>query len=59
MARMNGAETIAASATSKSRSVRTTIPAFVARQIGIGEGDRLCWSLDKDGKTWCAVIRKK
>ena len=59
MARMNGTETIVASATSKSKSLRTTIPVFVVKQVGLEEGDHLDWELDKEGETWIATIRKK
>ncbi len=59
MARMDGTETIVASATSKSKSLRTTIPVFIVKQIGLEEGDHLDWELDKDGKSWIAKISKK
>lgn len=59
MARMDGTETIVASATSKSKSLRTTIPVFVVKQMGLVERDHLDWKVDKDGKTWIATIAKK
>ncbi len=33
-------------AQSKSRSLRTTIPAGIARQFGIGEGSELGWEIE-------------
>jgi len=59
MARMDGTETIVTYATSKSQSLRTTIPVFVVKQLGLEERDHLDWKVDKDGKTWMAVITKK
>jgi hypothetical protein len=38
-------------AQSKSRSLRTTIPAGIARQFGIGEGSELGWEIEaRDNK---------
>jgi bifunctional DNA-binding transcriptional regulator/antitoxin component of YhaV-PrlF toxin-antitoxin module len=38
-------------AQSKSRSLRTTIPAGIARQFGIGEGSELGWEIEaRDSK---------
>lgn len=46
-------------ATAESRSMRTTIPVFVVKQMGLNEGDRLEWTLDKNGGMWSATIIKK
>ena len=59
MARLSGSETIISSAKPESRSLRTTIPVFVVEQVGFKDGDRLIWRVDKDGKEWMAIIRKK
>ena len=59
MARMNGTETIVASATSTSDSIRTTIPVFVAKQLDLRKGDHLDWRLDKNGKTWIVIVTKQ
>ena len=59
MGRLEGTETVCTPATSKSKSLRTTIPVFVVQQIGLEDGDHLNWKLDKDGKTWLAKITKK
>ena len=59
MARLAGTETVAVLATSKSKSLRTTIPFFVVKQVGLENGDHLEWELDKDGDAWHAIVRKK
>lgn len=59
MGRLEGTETVCTHATSKSKSLRTTIPVFVVQQIGLEDGDHLNWELDKDGNTWLAKITKK
>ena len=43
-------------AQSKSRSLRTTIPAGIARQFGIGEGSELGWEIEaRDNKLQIVV----
>lgn len=59
MARTRGTETIIGSATSKTKSLRTTIPVFVVQQMELDEGDHLNWKVDKQNDTWIAVITKK
>lgn len=59
MGRVGGTETIVGLATAESRSMRTTIPAFVVKQMGLIEGDHLDWELDKNDGTWSATITKK
>lgn len=39
-------------------SVRTTIPAHVARKLKLEAGDTLEWDLDKEGAVWFARIAK-
>ena len=59
MGRGTGTETTIASARSESRSLRTTIPVFVVEQLGLAEGQKLDWKVDKvDGK-WIAVFKEK
>jgi hypothetical protein len=41
----NGEVTVIASATSKSQSLRTTIPAGIVRQFRLREKQRLNWSI--------------
>ena len=59
MGRMGGTETIVATATSKSPSLRTTIPIFIVKQIGLKEGDHLNWELDKVSGVWIMKVVKK
>ena len=56
---MSGTETIVALATSKSISLRTTIPTCVVKKMGLEEGDHIDWDIDKNGQTWVAMIIKK
>lgn len=58
MARISVDETVATPATSKSKSLRTTIPAHVVNQLKINDGDLLTWELDKVGNRWKAIIVK-
>ena len=44
-----GETTILTKATSKSESLRTTVPAGIVRQFGIKEGDTLNWSIEVKG----------
>lgn len=59
MGRLSGTETVVVLASSKSTSLRSTIPTFVAVQMGLEDGDRLVWGLDKRGDTWHATITRK
>ena len=56
---MNGIETIVSSAKPDSISLRTTIPVFVAEQMGLKKGDHIDWKVDKKGKKWIAIIKQK
>jgi len=60
MARMTsttvqGEVTILANATSKSQSLRTTVPIGIIRQLGLKEGDKLIWEL-KPNKDQLMVV---
>ena len=59
MGRLSGTETAVVLANSKSASLRSTIPIFVAMQLGLEDGDRLVWGIDKVGDTWQATITRK
>ena len=59
MGRGSGTDTIAQSARAKSESLRTTLPVFVVKQLGIKEGDNLEWVVDKNKNGWFGVIKKK
>lgn len=52
-------ETVIALAVSQSKSVRTTIPKYIARKLGLKPGVRVVWDLDKTGNKWVATIEKK
>ena len=52
-------ETRVTGASPESISIRTTIPLFVAKQIGLNVGDTLEWSLDKDGEKWIVYLVRK
>ncbi|RNJ79781.1 MAG: AbrB family transcriptional regulator [Nitrosopumilus sp. B06] len=41
-----------------SKSLRTTIPIQIIRQMKLETGDRIEWDLDKVGNMWIATIRK-
>ena len=41
-----------------SASVRTTIPAHVAVQLGLEAGNSISWKLDKARGRWLATIQK-
>lgn len=59
MGRLSGTETAVVLANSKSASLRSTIPIFVAMQLGLEDGDRLVWGIDKVCDTWQATITRK
>ena len=56
---MSGTETVATSARSQSRSLRTTIPVFVVEQLGLEEGVKIDWRLDKEGDMWMAIMKRR
>ena len=48
-----------APAVSKSRSLRTTVPIHVARQLGLEPGSRVKWDIDKAKGEWLATVKKR
>ena len=52
-------ESILSLAVSNSPSLRTTIPIHIVQKMGLAEGDRVKWDLDKINNTWIATISKK
>lgn len=61
MARVSGVTkqgevTILANATSRSQSLRTTVPIGIIRQLGLSEGDGLIWELRPDGNRLVVVV---
>ena len=59
MARMSAGESKVAAARPESISLRTTIPAFIAKQMKLSVGDTLDWDLDKNNDKWFATVQKK
>ena len=59
MARLETNETVLTLAVSRSSSLRTTVPAHIARKLDMVQGDRVIWDLDKVNGVWLAIIRKK
>ncbi len=57
MSSHQGDITFIAKANSKSKSLRTTIPASVARQFGFKEGDRLLWKIEAEDNTLTIKIK--
>jgi len=53
-----GAKSTVAKASSKSPSVRTTIPELIAKQLGIKPGDVLDWEITFDRAIKSAKVRK-
>lgn len=55
---MSGDRTRVSAANPGNVSVRTTIPAFIARRMDLKVGSVLDWSLDKVDGVWLATIRR-
>jgi bifunctional DNA-binding transcriptional regulator/antitoxin component of YhaV-PrlF toxin-antitoxin module len=54
----NGEVTSVASATSKSKSLRTTIPAGIARQFKLSEGSKLSWQIEARENNQLVIVIK-
>ena len=59
MARIEGTATSITAARSSTESLRTTIPAWVVKHMALAKGDRVDWTLDKDGNVWMVKVEKK
>ena len=59
MGRMKPNQSMVSKAKPDSISVRTTIPAFIAKQMKFEVGDILDWELDKVDKNWIVTIKKE
>jgi bifunctional DNA-binding transcriptional regulator/antitoxin component of YhaV-PrlF toxin-antitoxin module len=44
-------------ATSKSKSLRTTIPVGIVKQFNISEGDKLNWEIRADGGELIIIVK--
>ena len=51
-----GDKTTLHAATSKSKSLRTTVPVTIARQFQLEEGDELWWDLKAKGKDEFEIV---
>ena len=58
MPRIAGNQTRVSIARPETVSIRTTIPAFIANQMGLKVGDALNWELDKEGDLWVAKFSR-
>jgi len=54
---IDGEATILTAATTKSKSLRTTIPAGIVRQFSLREGDKLLWKIDLRNNELVIVAR--
>ena len=52
-----GEITVLSRATSKSRSLRTTIPIGIVKQFNLSEGDRLNWEIKAEDGELIIVVR--
>ncbi|RJS91379.1 AbrB/MazE/SpoVT family DNA-binding domain-containing protein [Candidatus Bathyarchaeota archaeon] len=52
-----GEITVLTKATSKSRSLRTTIPMGIVRQFNLSEGDKLAWEIRAEGGELVIVVK--
>lgn len=51
-----GEITILAKATSKSRSLRTTLPISIVKQFGLQQGDKLGWKIEVKSRKLIVVV---
>ena len=58
MGRMKGTLTSVSVVKPNVESLRTTIPVFVVRQLGLSGQDNIDWAIDKQDDVWIATIRK-
>ena len=56
---MKNNETVMTLAVSSSDSLRTTVPIHIVKKLGLENGDRVQWDIDKKDNKWFAVIVKK
>ena len=59
MARLETNETKLTLAVSRSSSLRTTIPMNIVKKLGLNEGDRVIWDIDKVEDIWITSLKKK
>jgi len=49
--------TVLTKATSKSKSLRTTVPTGIVKQFNLSEGDRLNWEIRAEGGELIIVVK--
>ena len=49
--------TVLTKATSKSKSLRTTVPTGIVKQFNLSEGDRLNWKIRAEGGELIIVVK--
>ena len=54
---MIGEITILTKATSKSKSLRTTVPMGIVRHFNLSEGDKLSWEIRAEGGELIIVVK--
>ncbi|MHA1580897.1 MAG: AbrB/MazE/SpoVT family DNA-binding domain-containing protein [Candidatus Baldrarchaeia archaeon] len=52
-----GEITVLTKATSRSKSLRTTIPMGIVKQFNLSEGDKLNWEIKAEGGELIIVVR--
>ncbi|WP_233437653.1 AbrB/MazE/SpoVT family DNA-binding domain-containing protein [Candidatus Korarchaeum cryptofilum] len=52
-----GETTVITKATSKSRSLRVTIPIGIVKQFNLSEGDKLSWEIRAEGGELIIIVR--
>lgn len=52
-----GEITVLTKATSRSKSLRTTVPVGIIRQLNLSEGDKLNWEIRAEGGELIIVVR--
>jgi bifunctional DNA-binding transcriptional regulator/antitoxin component of YhaV-PrlF toxin-antitoxin module len=53
----NGATTILTYASSKSKSLRATVPSFIIKQFGLDAGDKVEWSIRAQDDQLIIVVK--
>ena len=59
MGRIEGTTTSITAARPGAESLRTTIPVWVVKHLGLTKTDRIDWWLDKDQNVWMAKVVKE
>ena len=57
MSSMDGESTVLTPATSKGRSLRTTVPMSIVKQFGLKPGDLLSWKMKAQGNEILIIVK--